>query len=92
MSDLDPVHEAVERLDNCADVDLPSDGTAVAPLKSLALGALVAATVSTMSLGERVLADRVAVIASRVLPVSEEVARLRGLLRRHGLEPEEGTA
>ncbi|HEY3725218.1 MAG TPA: alpha/beta-hydrolase family protein [Acidimicrobiia bacterium] len=56
------------------DAALPSDGAVVAPLKSLALGALVAATVSTMSLGERVLADRVARIASRVLPVSEEVA------------------
>ncbi|MGZ4734743.1 MAG: alpha/beta-hydrolase family protein [Acidimicrobiia bacterium] len=56
------------------DVDLPSDGAAVAPLKALGLGVGVAASVSVISLGERVLADRVARIAARVLPVSEEVA------------------
>ncbi|MGZ6996127.1 MAG: hypothetical protein ACXVIM_13020, partial [Acidimicrobiia bacterium] len=42
------------------DVDLPSDGAAVAPLKALGLGVGVAASVSVISLGERVLADRVA--------------------------------
>ena len=56
------------------DADLPSDGAAIAPLKALGLGVAVAAAASTMSLGERVLADRVARIASTVLPVSEEVA------------------
>ena len=60
------------------DADLPSDDAAVAPLKAMGLGVAVAASVSMMSLGERVLADRVSRIAARFLPVSEEVARPLG--------------
>ncbi len=60
------------------DAELPPDGAAVEPLKALGLGVAVAAAVSTLSLGERVLADRVAQLASRVLPVSQEVARPLG--------------
>ncbi len=56
------------------DADLPSDGAAIAPAKALGLGVAVALAASTLSLGERVLADRVARVAARVLPVSEEVA------------------
>jgi uncharacterized membrane protein len=56
------------------DADLPSDGAVVAPAKALGLGVAVALAASTLSLGERVLADRVARVASRVLPVSPEVA------------------
>ncbi|MGZ6995809.1 MAG: alpha/beta-hydrolase family protein, partial [Acidimicrobiia bacterium] len=56
------------------DADAPSDSAAVAPIKALGLGIGVAVGASTISLGERVLADRVARIAARLLPVSEEVA------------------
>jgi uncharacterized membrane protein len=56
------------------DADSPSDSAAVAPIKALGLGIGVAVGASTISLGERVLADRVARIAARLLPVSEEVA------------------
>lgn len=60
------------------DADLPSEGAAVAPLKALGLGVGVAVGVSTLSLGERMLADAVARLAARVLPVSEEVIRPLG--------------
>lgn len=60
------------------DADLPPDGAAVEPLKALGLGVGVAAAVSTLSIGERWLADRVAHLASRAFPVSEEVARPLG--------------
>jgi uncharacterized membrane protein len=60
------------------DADLPSDGPAVEPLKSLTIGVAFAIAASSMSLGERVLADRIAQLASRVLPVSPEVARPLG--------------
>ena len=50
----------MERLD----ADLPADSAAVAPLKALGLGVGVAAGASTMSFGERLLADRVAWLAS----------------------------
>ena len=36
--------------------------------------------------------SRLVELTEQVRQLSEEVARLRGLLRRHGLEPEEGTA
>jgi uncharacterized membrane protein len=60
------------------DDDLTTDGAAVEPLKALALGVMVAIAASSMSLGERVLADRIAQLAARVLPVSPEVARPLG--------------
>jgi uncharacterized membrane protein len=60
------------------DADLPPDGAAVDPLKALGIGVGVAVAASSMSLGERVLADRIAQLAARVLPVSPEVARPLG--------------
>jgi hypothetical protein len=35
---------------------------------------------------------RLSLLAEQVRQLSEEVERLRGLLRQHGLEQEEGTA
>lgn len=60
------------------DGDLPDESVVAVPAKALALGVLVAAGVSTMSIGERLLADAVSRAAARVLPVSEEVARPLG--------------
>src|SRR6476659_5384261 len=57
------------------DADLPPDGAVIAPLKALGLGVGVAAGVSMLALGERLFADRVARVASRVLAISEEVLR-----------------
>ena len=47
------------------DADLPSDGAAVEPLKSLTIGVAFAVAASSMSLGERLLADRIARLAAR---------------------------
>ncbi len=65
------------RLHNASrlDADLPPDGAVVAPLKALGLGVGVALGVSTLALGERLLADAFARAAARVLPISEELLR-----------------
>ena len=58
-----------------ADAGLPADGASIEPLKALGLGVGVAAGMSMIGIGERVLADAIAKLASRLLPGNEEVWR-----------------
>jgi uncharacterized membrane protein len=60
------------------DQDLPPEESTIAPGKALALGALVAGTVSVVSLSERLIADAFARAASRVLPGTPESWRPLG--------------
>ncbi len=62
------------------DTGLPPQGVAASPAKALALGVLVTGAVSSMGLGERVLADAVAKGAGRVLRVNPELLRPLGHL------------
>ncbi|MGZ8764577.1 MAG: alpha/beta-hydrolase family protein [Acidimicrobiia bacterium] len=60
------------------DTGLPPEGVAASPAKALALGVLVTGAVSSMGLGERVLADAVATGTGRVLRVNPELLRPLG--------------
>ena len=62
------------------DTGLPPEGVAASPAKALALGVLVTGAVSSMGLGERILADTVAKGAGRVLRVNPELLRPLGHL------------
>ena len=62
------------------DTGLPPQGVAASPAKALALGVLVTGAVSSMGLGERVLADAVSKSLARVVRVNPELLRPLGHL------------